>query len=50
MKLDGRQGSRIASKLVEDSLKNDEALLKCLFTYVYHQLIADRLMRYYDDQ
>ncbi len=38
MKLDGRQGSPIAGKLDEASLKNDECLLNDLFLYDYHQL------------
>ena len=50
MKLDGRQGSRIAGKLVEASLKNDEALLNRSFIFIYHWLISSYLMRYHDDQ
>jgi len=50
MKLDGRQGSRIAGKLVEASLKNDEALLKRSFVYIYHLLISSCLMLYHHDQ
>lgn len=50
MKLDERQHSRIAGKLVEALPNNDEALLKRPFIYEYHQLIPGRLMRSDDDQ
>jgi hypothetical protein len=50
MTLDGRHVSRIAGKLVEDSLKNFEASLKQLFSYDYHELTSDRLMHYRNDQ
>jgi len=50
MKLDERQHSRIAGKLVEALPNNDEALLKRLFIYDYHPLIPGRLMRSDDDQ
>ena len=50
MKLDERQRSRIAGKLVEVLPNNDEPLLKRLFIYDYHQLIPGRLMRSDDDQ
>ncbi len=50
MKLDGRQGSRIAGKLVEVSLKNDEALLKHSYVFIYHLLTSGCLMHCHDEK
>ncbi len=50
MKLDGRQRSRIVGKLIEASIKNDEDSLKRIFTYDYHHLMSEYLMRRHDDK
>jgi len=44
MKLDDRQVSRIAGKLVEDLIKNDEAFLNTLFQYKKQCLMFDYLL------
>ncbi len=49
MKLDGRQPSRIVGKLIEASIKNDEDSVKRIFTYDYHHLMPEPLIRRHDD-